>query len=238
MEYGNKKIDELDKSNIYLLHVEYINEKPKFAQLISFFTKLRIKHYENIQKPIITHTAKLINLDNRWIICEVGNNGKAHSIIKYNKNIKYFATDFGKLLPGEHYDIFNEYCKRLNNNPFCAILHYPFVKACASYELPKFKGIAFISIILNKIFDIIRDFIALIFNIFNAHFRFCSEASTITLQNINNKRDENNFTRLSFPVNLIKLINSKDGNLFEIYPQEVFDACNENSFILDLRKNG
>jgi len=216
---------DLSKDQLYILSSSGVPNGAIFSKIITFVTAYKIKFIKNYNNPIVTHIALLANHNNKWHIHEIDLGGKITKLFFLQENKKYYISPIGDISDNEKTLILDEYSDSQDKNIIKLIIRYPFLKAAASYELPK---INFLNKIINKVINYIRDIYESTLKLFGVKERlYCVEAALHTIRDINYHRislaNNQNYILLNIGSNLLKKIKDQNYRLDEIYPQDIID---------------
>ncbi len=219
-------INDLDKNSLYLLSVSGVPNGALFTKIITLFTQYKTKLIKNYDKPIVTHTAILVNHNNFWYIHEVDIGGEITKLFTLDNKRQYFCSLVGKITNDEKEIVLNRYSDKKEGSFLKLLMKYPFLKAAASYELPNinyfYKGI-------NKILNYTRDIYESTLKLLGLEERkYCVESALSCIRDINYHRlsfaDKKNCTiLLNVDVKLLTKIKNQNYRLDEIYPQDIIE---------------
>lgn len=221
-------LDKLDKNKLYILSVSSVPNGSRFTKLIKDVTKYVKKEDGFKEKETVTHTALLVNcLDSlKWKICEVSYNGEVNSEFTFKKGCKYYVTEVGEITPVERLKLINVRYKNKDIVTVVGLLvHYSFVKAFASLELPEKY---FVFRVVNRIMDFIRDVYEAILTLFGIPVPiYCTESVLTAIGELNSDRD----VELVLSKELRKLISEQGFRFYEIYPQNILENSSYSEFL-------
>lgn len=218
-------LSELLKNNLYIVSISGVPNGAIFTKIITIFTKYKTKLINNYNKPIVTHTALLVNHNNDWYIHEVDFGGQISKLFIFNLTRKYYISNIGKITQKEKLFIMNQYSDKQRGNFLQLSMKYPLLKAIASYELPK----------INLLFNIINKTINYIRDIYESTLKFigikermyCVESALETIRDINHLRvsfiKKQNYILLNLGTELLNKIKEQDYRLDELYPQDIIE---------------
>ena len=219
-------INDLNKNCLYLLSVSGVPNGALFTKIITFFTQYKTKLVKDYDKPIVTHTAILVNHNNFWYIHEVDIGGEVTKLFTLNEKRKYFYSLVGEITNEEKEVVLHRYSDKKTGSFLKLLMKYPFLKAAASYELPSIN--CFYNTI-NKILNYTRDIYESTLKLFGLEERkYCVESALSCIRDINYYRlslcdRKNSVVLLNLEPKLLKKIKDQNYRLDEIYPQDIIE---------------
>ena len=220
-------LNTLNPNQLYILSVlPYTKSKHKnYTWFIKKITTYLNKVNRSNIKELTTHTAWLLNYNNKWFTCEISFNGRVHRLFGFDKQTKYYVSQIEvnpKYLNEVKLDLLEKYAKRDVNTFFTKVIasawNYPIFKAIKSVELPSNK-IYFI--IINKIADLCSDIAEMIRRLLGIEKEFCTEAVIADLCEYYLKQ----YITIIPPKLTTFLVENKFA-FDEIYPQNILETTN------------
>ena len=220
-------LNTLNPNHLYILSVlPFCKSKHKnYTWFIKKITTYLNKVNNSRIKELATHTAWLLNYNNKWFICEVSFNGRVHKLFAFDKQTKYYVSQIEvnpKYINDIKLDLLEKYAKRDVNTFFAKVIasiwNYPIFKAIKSVELPSNKIYFYI---INKMTDLFSDIAEMTRRFFSVEKEFCTEAVIADLCEYYLRQHI-----ITIPPKLTTFLINNKFAFDETYPQNILETTN------------